>query len=361
MKHPYEALSDEHFWRRAVSSRAWTAVDFMPKPRFTIGPDDKIATAGSCFARNIARYLKEAGRPFYEAEPAHPLMNAAMAAELGYGEFSARFGNIYTTRQLRELFDQAMGRRPMVEDFAEEEGKVYDLMRPSVHGIGFSCVAEARADRAYHLGRCKAMFETADVLVFTLGLTEAWLHADAGYTYPVCPGTARGQYDPTVHRFVNFGFVDVHADLVAFLDGLRSVNPTVRVILTVSPVQLMASYTPGNVLVASSYSKSVLRAVCGEIAQGHDFVDYFPSYEIVGAPASGGVYLDADKRSVTEEGVAHVMACFFASYLAGGVAKPAQENAGADPAEYTRMQQAAATLLEQQCDELYNDPVVRRS
>ena len=58
-----------------------------------------------------------------------------------------------------------------------------------------------------------------------------------------------------------------HADMHAFWDRLLSVNPRARLLLTVSPVPLAATATPNHVLVASIHSKSVLRAVAGELAE----------------------------------------------------------------------------------------------
>ena len=44
-------------------------------------------------------------------------------------------------------------------------------------------------------------------------------------------------------------------------------------------------------------------------------VTYFPSYEIVMSGRDGVPYFAADRRSVTEEGVAHVMRIFMKHYV----------------------------------------------
>src|SRR5262249_18026315 len=56
--------------------------------------------------------------------------------------------------------------------------------------------------------------------------------------------------------------------------------PGCNVMLTVSPVPIVGSFTGQDVLIANMYSKSVLRAVAGQLCAEFDFVDYFPSYEI---------------------------------------------------------------------------------
>lgn len=356
MKHPYSGLPDRQFWKRSVSEHAWGELPLVEHGKFPIESGDRIATAGSCFAQHINRYLRMSGRDILLAEKPHPLIPGSKAEELGYGLFPARYGNIYTVRQLVELFEQAIGRREMIEDFAVTGDTVHDLLRPGAVGPGFSSVEEARADRRYHLGCVKTMFETASVFIFTLGLTEAWQNARGDFVYPSCPGTVQGSYDPEQHRFVNFTFDQIHQDLVKFIVELRRVNPGIKFILTVSPVALAATYEDQHVLLATSHSKAVLRAVCGEVQRELPAVDYFPSFEIVSSPCSFGQYLDSDLRGVSERGVRHVMSTFMKAYFTGeAVSRPAAP--GSDGlAEHRRISES---LVAVECDELLNDPAAR--
>ena len=355
--HPYSDLPDRHFWKRFVSNTPWRDLPLGGAAKFRLNGESRIATAGSCFAQHIARYLNKAGLGTYIAETAHPLTAECGGETDSYKLFSARYGNIYTARQALELFKQAFGLVPMIEDFAEQDGRVYDLLRPNAVPEGFAGLREARADRAWHLSRVRKMFETADVFVFTLGLTECWYNAERGHTYPVCPGTARGIYDPALHRFRNLNYPEVAADLEGLVVGLREVNPALTLIFTVSPVPLVATYTSNDVLAASSYSKSILRAVCGEIDSRYNHVQYFPSYEIVSHGASFGQYLASDLREVTERGVAHVMSRFFATFFEGGAAARENKPQAAQAAQAVSAQNAAG-LFEVECEEIFNE--VRR-
>lgn len=354
--HPYSQLPDQSFWKRFVSNSPWRDLPLGGKPKFQIHATAKIATAGSCFAQHIARYLNKAGKKTYIAELPHPLV-AEFGGEVdSYKLFSARYGNIYTARQCLELFKQAFNQIPMIEDFVEQDGRVYDLLRPNAIPDGFPGIEEARADRRYHLECVKKLFETTDVFVFTLGLTECWYNATGGHTYPVCPGTARGTYIPEIHRFRNLTFMEVIADLDLLVKGLKEVNPGLNIIFTVSPVPLVATYTDNNVLVASSYSKSVLRAVCGEIETRYNYVQYFPSFEIVGHAASFGQYLASDLREVSERGVAHVMGCFFSTFMAPEESQtPVIPSQSANEAQATAARQAATDMLDVECEEMFND------
>ena len=352
--HPYSPLSSEHFWNRFVARKPWRDLSLCPPPKFQLKQSDRIATAGSCFAQHISRYLNAAGCGRYLAEQPHPLSLQHGGEGDSYQLFTARYGNIYTARQGLELFRQAYGQMAVIDDYALQDGRYYDLMRPNAVPDGFATLADARADRRHHLACVRRMFANADAFVFTLGLTESWQHATGGHTYPACPGTAKGEFDPALHRFHNFSHAEVVADLEALLASIRAVNPAIRVVLTVSPVPLVATYTTHNVLVASSYSKSLLRAAVGEVEARHDFVQYFPSYEIISHPASFGQYLESDLRGVAERGVEHVMSSFIGALLAPAEA-PATETAATATAATAAPSDQTARFLDVECEEIYND------
>jgi len=87
--------------------------------------------------------------------------------------------------------------------------------------------------------------------------------------------------DPAAHEFVNFGVAEIVADMQLFVEKLLGVNPRAKMILTVSPVPLIATYEDRHVLVSNTYSKSVLRVAAEEISKRNPMCDYFPSYEII--------------------------------------------------------------------------------
>lgn len=357
--HPYQQQPDWAFWRRAVSDTAWRDIDLIGTPKFRLARDAKVATTGSCFAQHITRHMRQRGLQPLVVEQAHPLELAAGRDVKDYDSFSARYGNVYSSRQMVELVEQALGERPPIDDYAEQDGRTYDLLRPNAIAAGFDNVAHARADRRHHLGRVKHMLQTCDVFVFTLGLTETWYHAESGHTYPVCPGTAKGVYDPALHQFRNLTHADVLADLRRLRALLLQANPAVKLILTVSPVPLVATHAGQHVLLASSHSKATLRSACGEFVPEDDGVLYFPSFEIVSHVASFGQYLQGDLREVTERGVSHVMGCFFDA-LYGEAAAPSDAPMPTPAAPATAPTIDVAKLLDAECEELFNDSAARR-
>jgi len=311
---PYRALPDYQFWRRAVEQPTVKDVDPVIRAQFRLGQSQKVATAGSCFAQHISRTLKKKGFNYYVAESGDELPPEE-AEHRNFGIFSARYGNLYTARQLLQLFDRAYGAfLPSEQYWVRGDGRYADPFRPQIEPDGFTTVEELEASRAVHFSAVRNMFETLDVLVFTLGLTEAWRSRIDGAVYPLAPGVAAGEMDTRLHEFVNFGASETVGDMNSFIERLVGVNPQAKMIVTVSPVPLIATYEDRHVLVSTTYSKAVLRVAAEEICSRNRMCTYFPSYEIITGNHARGEYFESDLRSVTSEGVDHVMRLFLRHY-----------------------------------------------
>jgi len=325
---PYQLLAPRSFWRSAVAQQTVAGMSELWLPQFDIERDDAIVTAGSCFAQHIGRALVERGMNWVDSEPAPAGLSEAERKARHYGVFSFRTGNLYTPAMLRQWLEWCLGIEEMPEETWSRDGRFFDPMRPVVEPEGYASREALLEARQVTLAAMKTALERAKVFIFTLGLTEAWVDRRSERVYPVCPGTLHGTFDPALHALRNFGFVDSYRDMHRALELLHSLNPRIRVLLTVSPVPLTATATGQHVLTATTYSKSVLRAVAGQLCEEQPHVDYFPSYEIItGTPFKAAFYQD-NQREVTAEGVAFVMRQFF-SALDG---KPAAAQAPVNPA-----------------------------
>ncbi|MFI8008250.1 GSCFA domain-containing protein [Streptomyces sp. NPDC086010] len=333
--HPYTSLPERSFWRSAVAERGPLDIADLWTPKWPIAQDAPVITAGSCFAGHIGRTLLEEGMHWYDAEPPPPGLTAEQQSARGYRRFSFRTGNIYTAAALRQWIAWALGYRTPPGEVWEEDGRFYDPYRPAVEPEGFASPGELVRSREVTLAALRSALAEAEVFVFTLGLTEAWHDTARDTVLPMCPGTVRGSFDADRHVLRNHTASRVHEDLTQALDMAREVNPRLRTVLTVSPVPLTATATGRHAVVATTFSKSVLRAAAGQLADEDDRVDYFPSYEIVtalpglaalptlagdqeppGAPGASGAasprgFFEANLRTVHPEGVAFVMGHFF--------------------------------------------------
>jgi hypothetical protein len=296
---------------RSVASVDPKQLDPVVSFPFKLSSSHKVVTAGSCFAQHIARHLKASGFNFLVTESAHPLLDRATAEQYGYGIFSARYGNIYSSRQLLQLVQRVYGSFSPEDGVWLGDGRFYDPFRPSIQPNGFPNRIELERDRAQHFAAVRLAIESMDVFVFTLGLTETWIDSVDGAAYPICPGVAAGTFEPARHRLLNLSVAEVVDDMRRAIGLIRERNPNVKVILTVSPVPLMATAEDRHVLVSTVYSKSVLRVAADVVARELDDVAYFPSFEIITGAFNRGAYFAEDLRSVREEGVEHVMRLFF--------------------------------------------------
>ncbi|MDC0603222.1 GSCFA domain-containing protein [Aliiglaciecola sp.] len=309
-EHPYKPLPDHNYWSRAITKVASEKVDPVVDFKFKINPETKVATAGSCFAQHIAKTLAKSGMNYYVEETGPENLSDDKKSELGYGLFSARYGNIYTAKQLLQLFDRAFGLfTPSEEVWETKDGKYLDPYRPNI-GEVFDSPAEVISDSQLHLHNVREMFTKLDVFVFTLGLTETWLNLTDGSVYPVAPGILTKNPNQGQYKFVNFDYSDVLADMHSFIQKLRLINPRCQLILTVSPVPLAATAEPRHVLTSTTLSKSVLRSVADKLSETYTFASYFPSYEIITGNFNRGSYFAKDLRSVLDIGVSHVMGLF---------------------------------------------------
>ena len=334
MESPYQNRPSRSFWRSGVSEAVAVPPDLY-QPKFRLDRDARIMTAGSCFAQHIGRALRRREFAVMDAEPVPGRLKPEAAQAFGYGIYSARYGNIYTVRQLLQLAQEALGCFAPANAIWEKNGRFIDALRPAVEPEGLASVALVQAHRAYHIARVRELLEQAHVLIFTLGLTECWEDRASGTVFPTAPGTIGGNYDPARYAFRNFDYADVRDDFVRLRLLLQKRNPNLRFILTVSPVPLAATATEDHVLVATTYSKAVLRAAAGALATEFADVDYFPSFEIVtGSPSKASFYAP-DLRQVLPAGVDAVMKVFFAGHgvagAKGATAQAAHKTSAHDP------------------------------
>ena len=156
----------------------------------------------------------------------------------------------------------------------------------------------AEAQFARHREHSRRALQKAQILIITLGLTEIWQDREDGsvISLPAGPYVSEGgdmsRYAFRVSRTPeNLDNLErIHALMARF-------NPGCRLLITVSPVNLWATFRRDlDVISASCNSKSTLRAAADEFAARHDNVTYFPAYEMA------TIYQPLLDRSYFEEG-----------------------------------------------------------
>lgn len=319
---PYQALPSRAFWRPSVAERSMFDIEGLWEPKFNITPADEVSTFGSCFAQHIGTAMAQRGYNWLQTESPPFGMSADSQRAFGYGVFSCRTGNIYTTSLLRQWASWALDGEDPPSEIWQSGNAYFDPFRPTIEPGGFGSADEVMQSRQEAISAFRQCVERSKYMVFTLGLTECWKNAPGRYEYPMCPGTVAGTFDGERHKFVNQDYGAVGRNLNEAMNMMRGVNKDLKFLLTVSPVPLTATNSTNHVLVATTYSKSVLRAIAGRLADKTPYVDYFPSYEIITSPVFRGGFFEPNQRQVTSHGVNFVMSSFF-QCLYSAFGKPA--------------------------------------
>lgn len=353
MESPYSGLTRRAYWRTGVAERHPLAVGDIYRKKFSIRPGERIATAGSCFAQHIASRLRQNGFQVLDTEPPPRGLNIDTARLFGYNLYSARYGNVYTLRQMLQLVQECRGMRTPAEVIWEKNGRFYDALRPSIEPEGLAAADWVSSHRRQHLERVNLLFQRTTLFIFTFGLTETWEHKTDGTVYPTAPGSIAGSYEPESYRFKNLDYTENLNDFLMLRDMLREYNGLMRFILTVSPVPLTATASGEHVLPATTYSKSVLRAVAGYLAQNYEDIDYFPSYEIVAGAPTRGVFYENNLRNVATAGVDVVMQSFFEQHGSADVTMGAPVTTQGEQEASSNFRTDSASLASQKvyCDE----------
>ena len=324
--HPYQMIPRYSRWKQGVADGVEVRELIAGLNFRGLNRSDRVFSAGSCFASNIVPYLERSGITYIRTER-RPRALTVFPDGLGYESFSARFGNIYTSRQFLQLLLRCTGQWAPEEDRWRTPAGLVDPFRPGLKYLPASD-EEFDAIAKSHLAATRAAIEAATVVIFTLGLTEAW-HANDGAVFPVCPGTVAGEFDARRHQFTNLSVRDVETDLSQCRAEISKINPMARFLVTVSPVPLTATATGKHVAVASLESKSVLRAAVAEAQRKDHEIEYFPAYELLmGWQTPAGCW-DQDMRTVTKIGLDYVMWALLPDESSSAMERPAEPDAAA--------------------------------
>ncbi len=313
---PYDNLPPSAFWRTGVAQENPADIKDIYKKKFNISKKTKIATAGSCFAQHISRHLKKNSFNVMDVEPPPPGLPEELHHSYGFSMYSARCGNIYTTKHLLQLAQEAAGEWTPADWIWAKEGRYYDAFRPSVEPHGLASAEDVIAHRAHHIRNLRKLFESLDLFIFTLGLTEMWINKQSGYAYPIAPGVIAGKFEEEKHEFRNAGFHEVIRDFTAFRKTVKKIRNgrPFRTLLTVSPVPLTATASGSHVLTSTVHSKAILRAAAGELSSNQKRIDYFPSYEIATNPRLYPSSFSDNLRTIREDAVEVIMNHFFMAH-----------------------------------------------
>ena len=272
------------------------------RPKFSIDLPSKVFTIGSCFARNIEEALLE-----YDIDM--PTRKFAAPASEWPGRPNGLL-NEYNPGSILQRVQSAIKGLEFSEDTIVPTGQgTVDLLLP---GAGKPTTLERARQRREEIASVYQELCHCDCIIITLGLVEAWWDKTANCFLNQMPSIRLIKAFPHRFDFVRLGVPDVQMMLRTTVELLLSQGVN-KILLTVSPVPLLATFTPTDGIIANSLSKSVLRVCADDLQQRYEQVDYFPSFEIVN---SGGLAsFEDDNRHVNNALVRQITHYMLESYL----------------------------------------------
>ena len=253
--------------------REHIAVNLNSEPKF-INKDTKFFTMGSCFARNLANNLIHSGYTAYHMEISEYI--------------NTTFANKVFIDWLSDADIDAAIRDRIVE------------LLPA----------------AWNKENTLQVIKTSDVFILTLGVAPAFF--DRTTDDFVLPRSSALNSRVLAEKYLfRTTSVKENVDNVLYLiEFIRKISPDIKIVVTVSPVPLLASFEYESAVQADCLSKSTMRLVAHEVVNNSNLSNilYWPSFEVFRwAGSNASDYYAADDGAawhVSEEKVAGTIRAF---------------------------------------------------
>lgn len=281
------------------------ADDLTHTPKFKINEKTKFFTIGSCFARNIEAQLKKRKIDLLSDAP----ILSSDFYQLEGGKDRSGYQNVYTPGSVLEVLKLSNG-RDRYHSIIDNRDNSFDLLTSGLKPLPIDKVKSIRSD----LVDLYVNIKNTDVLIITLGYNESWIfNKEKSYLNrtPSHPFLRKKSNDFSFCTLDFFNILDVLEESISIY---KSTNPNGKIIFTVSPVPLGATFSDRHIISANQLSKSLLLSVANLLKEKYDFIDYFPSYEIVVNSEKSKVF-KPDGIHVQSSIVGKIMDVFFKSYF----------------------------------------------
>lgn len=224
-----------------------TPVNIMPA-EFKLHHGHKLLAVGSCFAQEAGHKLKGAGM--------QTLVNP--------------WGTLFNTPALLHILEQVKsGALADSKYFTESDGRYLSPEYPSaMQGKDADALQQNIRDCNAEVS---AYLHQTDCVLLTLGTAWVYRHKEQEQIVASCHKIPADAFE----KILLTPEMQIES-LTSCLQILRTFNPGMQCILTVSPVRHTRDTLPLNAV-----SKSVLRYACHAIVEQMEGCSYFPSYEIM--------------------------------------------------------------------------------
>ena len=249
------------------------AVDLALVGKF-ISPKTKFFTMGSCFARNVSQTLIKKGYTSRHMEISEHI-NTTFANKVFVDWLEGKSANHAVNERIRELLPPTLSPETTVE-------KIKD----------------------------------SDVFILTLGVAPAFFDRATGAFVLPRPTALNSRVLAEKYEYRNTTVKENVDNALYLINFMRRVSPDIKIIVTVSPVPIIASFGNASCVQADCLSKSTMRVAAHEIVNGSGLtnIHYWPSFEVFRwAGSNASEYYAADDGAawhVSEEKVSGTIEAF---------------------------------------------------
>ena len=243
---------------------------------------EPLLTIGSCFSESIGDKLNE-------------------------NKFDAiinPFGTIFDPLSITRLLSYGINNStPDASSYVLSEGVYKSLeLHSSFKGLS---VEELDLQIKARVSVIHEFLRSAKWLIITFGTAYVYKYNQTSNYVANCQKQPSGNFSKEL-----MPVEDLMNDFTEFLRNLKAFNPSVNIILTVSPVRHLK-----DGIVENSLSKSVLRILCHELAAKEESIHYYPSYEIMMDDLRDYRFYEEDMIHPTEQAVDYIWDHFASSFM----------------------------------------------
>ena len=244
----------------------------IPKYPFTIGYEDHLFFIGSCFSDHIGN--------FFQSRRFNTLSNP--------------FGTLFNPISISQNLKYALS----MEKLPEEYIHFYNQQYISLLHQGKHCHLEkdgliSLVDKIYE--NTHQFLKKTDYLFITLGTAYAYRFLEKKVIVANCHKIPNSEFEK-----IRFSVHEVVEEYKELFEKLHQLNPTLKVVFTVSPVRHLSDGFHEN-----QVSKSILHLAVDHLVDNQK-VFYFPSYELLLDDLRDYRYYAQDLCHPGENGIAYI-------------------------------------------------------
>jgi tetratricopeptide (TPR) repeat protein len=249
------------------------AVNLNSESKF-INKNTKFFTMGSCFARNLAKNLIDSGYTSHHMEISEYI--------------NTTFANKVFVDWLSDADIDVAIRDRIVELLPSGWSKANTLQ----------------------------IIRNSDVFILTLGVAPAFFDRTTGDFVLPRPSALNSRVLAEKYQFRTTSVKENVDNVLYLIEFIRKISPDMKIVVTVSPVPLLASFEYESAVQADCLSKSTMRLVAHEVVNNSKLSNilYWPSFEVFRwAGSNASDYYAADDGAawhVSEEKVAGTIRAF---------------------------------------------------